>query len=169
MNYMALIKLLVLIDREALLRYGRTVTGDKMMAMKKGLVLSRVLDFVSQKKQEKPTSYWHNFIPRPGPYVYTVKYSGVSDVSALSEAEMALMGEIYAKYRDKTEWELVEVVHQLPEWKELSPEGTSIEVHFERIMQLAKKSDDEICGVAREAAIDRDMELVLSQVKGETR
>lgn len=51
MNYMALMKLLYLVDREALLRFGRPVTGDQVVAMKHGPVLSRVFDLVSQKKQ----------------------------------------------------------------------------------------------------------------------
>ena len=54
MNYMALLKLLYLIDREALLRWGKTVTGDKIVAMKHGPVLSRIFDLISQKKQGLP-------------------------------------------------------------------------------------------------------------------
>jgi hypothetical protein len=79
MNYMALLKLLYLIDREALLRWGKTITGDKIVAMKHGPVLSRIFDLISQKKQGLPKSTWHNLIPRPSPYVYTVRFSGVPD------------------------------------------------------------------------------------------
>src|SRR6266436_6535370 len=118
MNYMALIKLLYLIDRESLLRFGRPVTGDKVVAMKQGPVLSAIFDRVSQKKQQLPRCAWHNFIPRPAPYVFTVRFGGVADTTALSEAEVALIDEIYARYRDLSEDDLVQLTHRLPEWSD---------------------------------------------------
>ncbi len=80
MNYLALMKLLCLVDREALIRFGRPVTGDPVVAMKHGPVLSRVYDLVSRKKQELAESEWHKFIPRPNAFVYTVRFSGVPEV-----------------------------------------------------------------------------------------
>ena len=152
MNYMALIKLLYLVDRESLLRFGRPVTGDAVVAMKQGPVLSAIFDRVSQKKQRLPKSAWHNFIPRPAPYVYTVRFSGTPDVSALSEAEVALIDEIYTKHRNLSEDGLVELTHQLPEWSD--PGKTSKPISFEAILHAGKKGEDEIKAIRREAAAD---------------
>jgi|GEM_PF-3978104 len=107
MNYLALMKLLYLADREALLRFGRPITGDRVVAMKHGPVLSRVYDLVSRQKRRAPQSEWHKFIPRPQPYVFTVAFSGPLDTSELSEAELALIDEIYARFRGWNEWDLV--------------------------------------------------------------
>ncbi len=41
-----------LIDREALLRRGKAITGDKIVALKPGPVLGRIFDLVCQKKPE---------------------------------------------------------------------------------------------------------------------
>ena len=160
MNYLALLKLLYLSDREALLRWGKPITGDKIVAMKRGPVLSRVFDLVSQKKQNLPKSAWHNLIPRPSPYVYTVRFSGVPDTSALSEAELALLDEVFARHRHKTEDQLVELTHQLPEWRD--PGKTSVPIPFEEILRAAKKPDAEIQAVAREAAADDFMDRALA-------
>jgi uncharacterized phage-associated protein len=160
MNYMALIKLLYLVDREALLRWGRPVTGDMIVSMKHGPVLSRVFDLVSQKRQDRPKSVWHSFIPRPAPYVYTVRFSGVPETSALSEAEVALIDEIFAKHRGLSESELVELTHRLPEWSD--PGKTSVAIPFERILKLGRKSDCEIAAIAGEAAADEFLDSVLS-------
>src|SRR5438094_5768402 len=65
MNYLALMKLLYLVDREALIRFGRPVTGDRVVSMKHGPVLSRIYDLIAQKKQGLPPGEWHQFIPRP--------------------------------------------------------------------------------------------------------
>jgi len=52
MNYMALLKLLFLADRASLLKRGHPITGDQVFSMRHGLVLTHVLDRVSQKKQD---------------------------------------------------------------------------------------------------------------------
>jgi uncharacterized phage-associated protein len=160
MNYMALLKLLYLIDRESLLRWGKTVTGDKVVAMKCGPVLSHIFDLVSQKKQELPKSAWHNLIPRPAPYVYTVRFSGAADTSALSEAELALIDEIFATHRDKSEDDLVELTHKLPEWKH--PGKTSVPISFEEILKAGRKHETQIHAIAQEAAADDFLDRALA-------
>jgi uncharacterized phage-associated protein len=159
MNYLALMKLLYLADREALLRFGRPITGDKAVAMAHGPVLSKVYDRVSQKKQSLPKSYWHEFIPRPSQYVYTVRFSGVPDFSALSEAELAVLDEVFNKHRGKTEWELVQLTHDLPEWK--NPKGGSKPISFEAILEAGGKKAA-IRGVAEEAEADAFLDKVLA-------
>lgn len=161
MNYMALMKLLYLVDREALLRFGRPVTGDQVVAMRHGPVLSRVFDLVSQKKQRLPKSLWHRFIPRPSAYVYTVRFSGVPDASGLSEAELALTDEVFARHRDKTEWELVEFTHELPEWSD--PKRTAKPIPFEAILRAGRKSKADIESIAREAAADDFFDTALAR------
>jgi uncharacterized phage-associated protein len=47
MNYMKLIKLLYLADREALIRWGRPISTDRYVSMKHGPVLSNVLNLIS--------------------------------------------------------------------------------------------------------------------------
>ena len=162
MNYLALIKLLYLIDREALLRFGRPVTGDAVVAMKQGPVLSAIFDRVSQKKQHLPKSAWHNFIPRPAPYVYTVRFSGVPDRTALSEAEVALIDEICAKHRNLSEEALVALTHELPEWSD--PGKSSKPIPFEAILRAGKKGRNEIEAIQREAAADNFLDRALASV-----
>lgn len=162
MNYMALIKLLYLVDREALLRFGSPITGDRVVAMKHGPVLSRIFDLVSQKKQCLPQSAWHSVIPRPAPYVYTVRYSGVLEAGALSEAELALIDEIYARHRHLSEDALVELTHELPEWSD--PGKTSKPIPYEEILRAGKKTAKQIKALRREAAADSFLDDALASV-----
>ena len=162
MNYMALIKLLYLIDREALLRFGSPITGDDVVAMKRGPVLSRIFDLVSQKKQHLPRSAWHNVIPRPAPYVYTVRYSGVPEAGALSEAELSLIDEIYARHRLLSEDDLVELTHELPEWSD--PGKTSKPISYEEILRAGKCTAEQIKALRREAAADSFLDDALALV-----
>lgn len=161
MNYLALMKLLYLVDREALVRFGKPVTGDRVVAMKHGPVLSRVYDLISQKKQELPKSEWHQFIPRPNSYVFTVKFSGVAETAELSQAEVALIDEIYTKFRGMDEWALVNFTHQLPEWRD--PSATSMPISFEEILKAANVPQETIDAIASEADADRSMEALLTR------
>ena len=163
MNYLALMKLLYLADREALLRFGRPITGDRLVAMKHGPVLSRVYDLVSQKKQEAPESEWHQFIPRPNAYVFTVRFSGVPDTGELSAAELALIDEVYARFRGWDEWRLVDHTHKLPEWRH--PKGTPVTIPFEDILRGAGVSKRDIEAVAENAEADRCMDSALEKVR----
>jgi uncharacterized phage-associated protein len=163
MNYLALMKLLYLIDREALIRFGRPLTGDKVVAMKHGPVLSRIYGLVSHKKQHLPTSDWHKFIPRPGAYVYTVKFAGVPETSELSQAEVALIDEIYARHRHKTEWELTDLTHTLPEWS--NPKGSASPIPFEKILRAVGVSTARLRGIAEAAEADWQMDQLLASVR----
>lgn len=49
MSYLKLIKLLYLLDREALLRWGRPVTTDRYVSMDNGPVVSRVYDLIREE------------------------------------------------------------------------------------------------------------------------
>ena len=69
MNYMKLIKLLYLADREALSRWERPITGDSYVSMDNGPVLSKVLDKInSGKNPAGEKSYWHDYISSPENY-----------------------------------------------------------------------------------------------------
>ena len=163
MNYLALMKLLYLVDREALLRFGKPITGDRVVAMKHGPVLSRVYDLVSQKKQESPQSEWHKFIPRPNTYVFTVKFSGLPETGEMSQAEIAVIDEVFAKFRHMNEWELVAFTHKLPEWHD--PKSSSVPISFEEILRAAGVSRKDIDAVAENAAADNYMDSVLEKVR----
>ena len=133
-NYMALIKLLYLIDRESLLRYGHPVTGDRVVAMERGPVVSQIFDFVSQKKQGYPNGNWHEYIPRPKPYVYTVKLKKPAPDDELSQADVELIDRVFEQHKSKDEDALVEFVHKLPEWKNPG-KGKSKLIPYEEILR----------------------------------
>ena len=54
MSYLKLIKLLYLLDRTALERWERPVTGDRYVSMKLGPVLSNVRDLIIWEQRSHP-------------------------------------------------------------------------------------------------------------------
>src|SRR5215471_19347986 len=121
MSYMKLIKLLYLVDREALLRWGRPVTTDRYVSMDKGPVLSRTLDLINEGPEPGTRSVWTEFISTPQNHEVQLLKEAPAD--ELSRAEEALIEEIFAQHGNKTRWQLVDYVHGLPEWED--PNGSA--------------------------------------------
>ncbi|MEC4815828.1 MAG: Panacea domain-containing protein [Scytonema sp. PMC 1069.18] len=140
MSYMKLIKLLYLVDREALLRWGRPVTYDSYVSMRHGPVLSEVLDRISEGDPPGVTSIWNQYISEPRKYEVELKQDCPPD--DLSEAEEQLICEIFNKFGHNTRWELVELLHEvLPEWK--NPGNSSIPIEYHDILKAGGKTEME--------------------------
>lgn len=156
-NYLKLIKLLYMVDREALARWGRTVTADHYISMDNGPVLSRIYDLI---REEMPKPIWSEFISAPlGDYeVELCKPNPPSD--RLSRAEERLIEEVYGQYGRMNRWELVKLTHSFPEWK--NPEGSSIPLHLSEILKALQVEDGEIRMIVRELHAERLAEELIS-------
>jgi uncharacterized phage-associated protein len=149
MNYMLLIKLLYLLDRRALLKWGRPVTGDTYFSMKLGPVLSEVLGLVNEMPDPEEPSYWSRHIS--GPVSYSVKLAKDPGDNDLSEAEEALIKAVFEKYGDFDRFKLADHLHRiLPEWKRVQSGREPIT--YSDILKAGGKSPKEI------AAIEKDLE-----------
>jgi len=155
MSYMKLIKLLYLVDREALLRWGQPVTTDRYVSMDHGPVLSHVYSLISKGAPPGAKSVWQEHISPPRNY--EVSLVREPEASELSRAEEKLIDEIFARFGGKSRWDLVDYCHALPEWKD--PEGSALPLETRDILKAAGKSDDEIAelegSLAELAAIER--------------
>ena len=85
------------------------------------------------------------------------------DVSELSQAEVALIDEIFARFQGWDEWALVDFTHKLPEWHD--PQNSSTPISFEEILKAANVSEETIQAIADEADADQSMDAALSKVQ----
>jgi uncharacterized phage-associated protein len=115
MHYLKLIKLLYLVDRTALLRWGIPVTTDRYVSMDHGPVLSRVYSLVVD---EVPKPVWAEYISAPNEY--QVRLNRKAPTDKLSRAEERLIEEIHQQYGHWNRWRLVDYLHTQPE----SPDPT---------------------------------------------
>lgn len=150
MSYMKLIKLLYMLDREALLRWGRPVTGDNYVSMKHGPVLSQVLNLITEGPPPGDAKTWSQYISEAvGHEVHLQVKDFVGD--ELSRAEERLIEEIFAKYGAMNRWVLVKYLHEaLPEWTD--PRDGAIPITYGDILKAGGKDNREI------AAIESDLE-----------
>ena len=145
MSYMKLIKLMYLIDREALVSWGRPLTFDRYVSMNEGPVLSRTYDLIKNALPPDTDSYWQRFI---GPATdYSVKLESDEFPSdELSDAATDLIARVFREHGSKQRWELVGWTHEhLPEWQD--PDGSAIPIQHRDILRAAGKTDIQISEV----------------------
>jgi uncharacterized phage-associated protein len=148
MHYLKLIKLLYLVDREALARWGAIVTTDNHVAMEYGPVGSTVLNLIT--KPDAPKAYWKKHISEPFGDD-EVKLLEPVPFDRMSRAEEKLVREVYEKFGYQNRWDIVAFTHKLPEWKD--PKGTSIPIHPRQILQAIGEDENEIKAAIKELRI----------------
>lgn len=151
MNYMRLIKLLYLADRESLSRLGRPISGDRFYAMKHGPVLSRVLDLIKHGGLQPPEARgpWTSHIEREG---YAVRLKVDPGVGRLSDAEVEILSAASKLFGSLDQWHLRDITHSLPEWHDSG--DTSAEILPEDILRALEKPEEEIEEV-RQVALEK--------------
>jgi uncharacterized phage-associated protein len=147
LNYMVLIKLMYLADRQMLLDHGTPITGDAMFSMKNGPILSRVLDLITE--EPPPGSAWAKYIGAPSAYEVSLKVE-TPETDELSRYELRLLDETFAKYGKMDKWALVDWCHNnLREW--IDPGVGSRTIEPADIFRAVDRSDSEIERVRRDA------------------
>ena len=162
MNYMVLLKLLYLLDRAAIQKWARPVTGDKCYSMKHGPVLSNVLKLVSEMPEPENSSYWASHISPQTSYAVELTKDPAS--GALSESEDRLIEEVYAAYgsfKDKP-FDLVRHLHEtLPEWDEVK-EGRRVLSHL-KILRAVNPDEEAVARIHDEwKSLSSDMNALNS-------
>lgn len=138
MHYLKLIKLLYITDRKALRRWGFPVTMDQFVAMDHGPVVSRTFNLI----QGVPAPTWNAHISAPmGEHEVELRGEGPG-TSLLSEDEEKLIREVFHEYGHRNRWELVEITHRFPEWR--NPDGSSLPIGISDILEAFGESESEI-------------------------
>ena len=134
MNGIKLMKLLYLVDREAILRWGRPVTTDCFVAMGHGPVLSRIYALVAEGEDPRAApSAWSTAITRLRDG--DVGLGDGLDRRHLSKAESDLLDEIFREHGAKSQWDLADLARSLPEWRD--PQGSAVPMEIQDILAAA--------------------------------
>ena len=141
-NYMKLIKLLYLTDRESIKRTGFPIAGGQYVSMDYGPVTSPIYEAVQEKKH---FPLWSCFFKKSGYDVRLINDPGED----FSKSELDTLEFIFERFGSMTEWDLVKFTHDnCPEW--MDPQGTSNPIPSREILKRVGKSDEQILGIAEE-------------------
>jgi uncharacterized phage-associated protein len=158
MKYLKLLKLMYIVDREALSRWGRPVTTDSHVSMDKGPVLSRVYSLISEEQCE-PTFWTKHIVPAPG---YEVQLHADPGDAELSPAEEELIHEVFSRHGHKNRWQIVDELHALPEWQD--SHGSMIPIALKDILSAVGKSHADIAAIEQELEAEAFADLLFQPV-----
>ena len=136
MSYMKLIKLLYIADKRSLGHCGAPITGDKPVAMEHGPVLSKVLDFLTERQD---ISQWRQFFRRDGYDAVMLADPGRDD---LSDFAVQTLDAVFQEYQDHGKWEIRDLTHDFPEWQKNDPGKSSREIPLRDILEAVGRGDN---------------------------
>ncbi len=137
MNYMRLLKVLYIAEREILAESSTPLTGSTVIAMKRGPVLEDVLHLI--RGEHSATHKWAAYIQVDRYRLEMVKDPGVR---LLSRYVARKLEEVATRYENLDEWGMVEITHKLPEWQINDPGDSSQEIPLAHILEAVGRLDD---------------------------
>jgi uncharacterized phage-associated protein len=140
MDGYALIKILYLADRKSLAERGRPITGDAMVSMPLGPVLSRIYDEV-KSPAEIQNQFWKDYLAERDGNQVSLRQRDFS-TTELSQYEREALEAVYQEYHHLSFGDLKELTHSLPEYTD--PQGSSLPIDPVVILKEMGWSDEEI-------------------------
>lgn len=143
-----LVKLLYLAERRSLELYGEPLTGDRLVSMTHGPVLSMTYDHI-QGALPSCEGGWESWVAdRAGHEVALRDESKIrspeQDLLRLSESDLEVLGDIWAQCGHWDRWKLVRYTHSdaCPEWED--PDGSSRPITYETLFSKLGYSADQV-------------------------
>ena len=146
-DYLRILKLLYLADRESMTLTGRPITGDRVVAMDHGQVLSETYDLIKGQHTRMPE--WDRYFVRSR---YSLRLQADPDVSELSRHEIETLQNIARRHENHSQWDLVSLLHQTPEWQSHYVPNSSRPISAEDILQAVGRTDT--AAIAAEVAVE---------------
>jgi len=146
MNYMRLLKLLYIAEREILAESGKPLTGSPVAAMPRGPVLQDLYDLI--RNRHTATPQWAKFFQVSHYHLVMTDDPGVGRISKFIASKLE---EVAVRHQDDDEWDMVRFTHTLPEWKANDPGESSKPIPLQDILAAMGRMQDfeKIVGDAR--------------------
>lgn len=155
-EYLLLIlKLLYIAERRALQQWGRLITWDHFVSMDHGPVLSQTYNLISGS--EKRSEIWDRFISDKSDHKISLRE--MPEIEELSRAELKLLDSVYCEFGAMDRWDLVELTHSFPEWK--NPFGSAFPIHLDEILRAENTSPERINQISEELAFLAETQSIL--------
>ncbi len=134
-----LMKLLYLAERESLSRFGEPISGDKLVAMPYGPVLSKTLDMMNGM-EGRAQGYWNTWIGNRSGYDLALRdpsmiRSPEQDLLELSDDDLEVLKSVWSRFGHLGKYELTELTHssEFPEWED--PHGSSAPIKLDKLLK----------------------------------
>lgn len=147
MDYTRLLKLMYLADRKAIDELHRPITGDVVVNMKRGPVLSGIYNLIKNDHRAPDAPQWHAAIGHhPKAFSDVVlKGEGVQP-SPLSRGEVEIIESVFVDHERRDTEDLIDWIHDhCAEWSDPRDDGRNVaQIAYERIFEALGKTPEQI-------------------------
>lgn len=156
MSHLKLMKLLYLADREAVRSFGWPISGDRLVSMPHGPVLSMTLNLMDGDV-ESHEGGWEEWISDKENHELSLRRPlDLSKLDELAPAELDVLSTVWAKFGAMGKWEIRDWTHEnCAEWKD--PKGSSNPISYEALARAL--GFDEASAIELAAQIQAEQEI----------
>lgn len=141
LNFFLALKMLYVADKDALIQWGKPITGDDFVSMDKGPVLSQTYNLFKGVGPSDHQELWNKSITERTNHL--VRLLREVELGALSEREVTALESARLQIDSMPPWRVPRWLHDnCPEWKD--PHGSSIPIDPATVLRFAGKTEDEI-------------------------
>lgn len=143
MPHLKLIKLMYLADRQAMAEHGYSITGDQVVAMPHGPVLSMTLNHINGDV-ESGEDGWEAWVSDRENHEVMLRdrEPAQAELDELSPADIDILQATWKRFGRMTKWEIRDYTHDnCPEWED--PQGSSKPIPYERIFEALGRNKEE--------------------------
>lgn len=139
-----LMKLLYLAERQSFQDYGEPLTGDHLVSMSFGPVLSQTLNHMNGAVRSADEG-WDTWIADRAEHMVALRDASMirspeEDLLALSDSDIEVLTSVWRKFGHIDRWKLVDLTHEFPEWED--PHGSSKPISVLKLLQAVGYSPE---------------------------
>ena len=149
LNVLKLTKLLYLADRTMLDQFEYSLTGDNLVSMPHGPVLSQTLDCTKGRFEKIPDG-WENWIAPPAHHNVTLARTTPlrDDLDLLSDAEIEVIDAVWVQYGHMDKYSIRNFTHDnCPEWED--PKKSSLPIPYKQLFTALGRSPEDADAAAQ--------------------
>ena len=165
MAYIKLLKLLYLADREAMGKWGDSISGDCFVSMPHGPVLSQTCDLIRGFGSSIEMG-WDFWIKDEDNYEVSLRQpaSNRECFDELSNAELGILDGVFEKFGRMRRFEIVKYTHDhCAEWED--PHGSSFPIKPEAVFRAMETKEERVQVLLREHRKLVDLDLARSALR----
>lgn len=161
MAHLKLMKLLYLSDREAVRAFGWPISGDRLVSMPHGPVLSQTLNLMDGDVESQPGG-WEEWISDKENHELSLRQPlEVTALDELAPAEIDVLKAVWEKFGGMGKWEIRDWTHQhCAEWKD--PKGSSFPIQYEALARAVGFDDDSAKELAAQIHAEQEIDRLFA-------
>ncbi|WP_223502874.1 Panacea domain-containing protein [Pseudomonas sp. BF-R-24] len=167
LSILKLMKLLYLADRRALDMFDTPISGDRMVSMPHGPVLSKTYELMNGSGFSVENG-WDSWVADRAGHMLSLKQSELSqsdlDLPALSEADIEVLAAVQDEFGAMDAWALRNFTHDhCAEWRD--PDGSSLPIDYKDVFTALGRAPEEAHLAQQNLDSHNSMDQLFSRIR----